>query len=82
MKCGSKNESASKFVNDVLSNPGTVRTELSRGGVEYRLPKGDFGISKEISPNRVPGAFGGSFFSEITGKGIEKRTGSAGEGDK
>lgn len=35
-----KNESASKFVNDVLSNPGTVRTELSRGGVEYRLPSG------------------------------------------
>lgn len=35
-----KNESASKFVNDVLSNPGTTRTELSRGGVEYRLPSG------------------------------------------
>lgn len=35
-----KNESASKFVNDVLSNPGTVKTELSRGGVEYRLPSG------------------------------------------
>jgi filamentous hemagglutinin len=35
-----KNESASKFVSDVLSNPGTVRTELSRGGVEYRLPSG------------------------------------------
>ncbi|MFZ3621159.1 hemagglutinin repeat-containing protein [Leclercia barmai] len=35
-----KNESASKFVNDVLSHPGTVKTELSRGGVEYRLPSG------------------------------------------
>ncbi|HGG9108906.1 hemagglutinin repeat-containing protein [Enterobacter cloacae] len=35
-----KNESASKFVSDVLSNPGTVKTELSRGGVEYRLPSG------------------------------------------
>jgi len=33
-----KNEFASKFVNDILSNPGTVKTELSRGGVEYRLP--------------------------------------------
>jgi len=27
-------------VNDVLNNPGTVKTELSRGGVEYRLPGG------------------------------------------
>lgn len=27
-------------MNDVLSNPGTVKTELSRGGVEYRLPSG------------------------------------------
>ncbi|WP_230136816.1 hemagglutinin repeat-containing protein [Enterobacter cloacae] len=35
-----KNEAASKFVNDVLSNPGTAKTELSRGGVEYRLPNG------------------------------------------
>jgi len=35
-----KNESASKFVSDVLSNPGTVKTVLSRGGVEYRLPSG------------------------------------------
>ncbi|HHY6312615.1 TPA: hypothetical protein ACV5TO_004934 [Salmonella enterica] len=35
-----KNEFASNFVNDVLSNPSTVRTELSRGGVEYRLPSG------------------------------------------
>ncbi|EIW0248496.1 TPA: hemagglutinin repeat-containing protein [Klebsiella pneumoniae] len=44
--------------------------------------KGDFGISKEMTPSRVPGAFGdfgGSFFSEITGKGIEKRTDSMGE---
>lgn len=35
-----KNEIANKFVHDVLSNPGTNRTELSRGGVEYRLPNG------------------------------------------
>jgi filamentous hemagglutinin len=52
---------------------------------KYTEVKGDFGISKEISPSRVPGAFGdfgGSFFSEITGKGIEKPTGSVGEGDK
>ncbi len=44
--------------------------------------KGDFGISKEMTPSRVPGAFGdfgGSFFSEITGKGIEKRADSMGE---
>nr|HEK7838322.1 filamentous hemagglutinin [Klebsiella pneumoniae] len=44
--------------------------------------KGDFGISKEMTSSRVPGAFGdfgGSFFSEITGKGIEKRTDSMGE---
>ncbi|MCS5880231.1 hypothetical protein LNP17_04210 [Klebsiella variicola subsp. variicola] len=42
---------------------------------------GDFGISKEMTPSRVPGAFGdfgGSFFSEITGKGIEKRADSMG----
>ncbi|VEC96605.1 Putative large exoprotein involved in heme utilization or adhesion of ShlA/HecA/FhaA family [Klebsiella variicola] len=44
--------------------------------------KGDFGISKEMTPSRVLGAFGdfgGSFFSEITGKGIEKRADSMGE---
>lgn len=28
-----KNESASKFVSYVLSNPGTVKTELSRGSL-------------------------------------------------
>lgn len=35
-----KNEAASNFVNEVLNNKGTVRTVLSRGGVEYRLPNG------------------------------------------
>ena len=35
-----KNEAASQFVSDVLNNSNTVRTELSRGGVEYRLPDG------------------------------------------
>jgi filamentous hemagglutinin len=35
-----KNEAASNFVNEVLNNKGTVRTDLSRGGVEYRLPDG------------------------------------------
>lgn len=35
-----KNEAASQFVRDVLNNSNTVRTELSRGGVEYRLPDG------------------------------------------
>ncbi|XJQ54611.1 VENN motif pre-toxin domain-containing protein [Edwardsiella ictaluri] len=35
-----KNEAAGNFVNEVLNNKGTVRTDLSRGGVEYRLPDG------------------------------------------
>nr|WP_230942544.1 hemagglutinin repeat-containing protein [Burkholderia stagnalis] len=35
-----KNAAASEFVNGVLSNPATTRTELSRGGVEFRLPSG------------------------------------------
>ncbi|WP_075508668.1 VENN motif pre-toxin domain-containing protein [Gilliamella sp. App2-1] len=35
-----KNAAASKFVKEVLENPNTIRTELSRGGVEYRLPNG------------------------------------------
>ncbi|HGN9374401.1 TPA: hypothetical protein ACK11E_004493 [Citrobacter pasteurii] len=35
-----KNEAASQFVNEVLNNTNTVRTNLSRGGVEYRLPDG------------------------------------------
>ncbi|WP_221411441.1 hypothetical protein [Rheinheimera tangshanensis] len=35
-----KNEAASQFVNKVLNNTNTVRTNLSRGGVEYRLPDG------------------------------------------
>ncbi|EER8598145.1 contact-dependent inhibition effector tRNA nuclease [Escherichia coli] len=35
-----KNEVAGNFVNEVLNNNETVRTDLSRGGVEYRLPDG------------------------------------------
>ncbi|WP_431221659.1 hemagglutinin repeat-containing protein [Serratia sp. L9] len=35
-----KNEAAGRFVNEVLDNANTVRTDLSRGGVEYRLPDG------------------------------------------
>lgn len=35
-----KNAAASEFVNQVLNDPATTRTELSRGGVEFRLPNG------------------------------------------
>lgn len=35
-----KNAVASEFVEEVLTNPGTVRTPLSRGGVQFRLPGG------------------------------------------
>ena len=35
-----KNAVASEFVKGVLENPNTIKTELSRGGVEYRLPNG------------------------------------------
>ena len=35
-----KNEAAKQFVNEVLGNTNTVRTDLSRGGVEFRLPDG------------------------------------------
>ncbi|WP_080433278.1 hemagglutinin repeat-containing protein [Burkholderia ubonensis] len=35
-----KNAAASDFVNSVLNNPNTTRTERSRGGVEFRLPSG------------------------------------------
>jgi len=35
-----KNEAANQFVTEVLNNPNTVRTELSRGGVEFRSPDG------------------------------------------
>jgi len=35
-----KSEAANKFVNEVLNNTNTVKTDLSRGGVEYRLPDG------------------------------------------
>jgi filamentous hemagglutinin len=35
-----KNSAANDFVKEVLTNPASVRRELSRGGVEYRLPNG------------------------------------------
>ncbi|WP_118986682.1 hypothetical protein [Photorhabdus sp. CRCIA-P01] len=35
-----KNAAANKFVNEVLGNPNTIKTELSRGGIEYRLLDG------------------------------------------
>ena len=35
-----KNETANRFVNEVLNNKNTVKTALSRGGMEYRLPDG------------------------------------------
>jgi hypothetical protein len=35
-----KNAAARAFVKDTINNPQTVRTELSRGGVEYRAPSG------------------------------------------
>lgn len=35
-----KNEAPGSFVNEVLNNKGTGRTDLSRDGVEYRLPDG------------------------------------------
>ncbi|CAI2460176.1 VENN motif pre-toxin domain-containing protein [Serratia liquefaciens] len=35
-----KNEAAGRFVNEVLDNANTVKTDLSRGGIEYRLPDG------------------------------------------
>ena len=35
-----KNTAAEGFIRDVLNNPDTVRRELSRGGIDYRLPTG------------------------------------------
>ena len=35
-----KNEMGSKFIQGVLDNPKTIRSELGRGGVEYRGPTG------------------------------------------
>ncbi len=49
---------------------------------KYTEIKGDFGVSKEVTPSNLPssfGDFGSSFFSEITGKGIEERIGSMSE---
>ncbi|WP_395755591.1 hypothetical protein OT793_12300 [Edwardsiella ictaluri] len=48
-----KNEAAGNFVNEVLNNKGTVRTDLSRGGVEYRLPD-----SRSVPYNSI-GSFSG-----------------------
>ncbi|MBU9834727.1 VENN motif pre-toxin domain-containing protein [Rahnella sp. L72c] len=47
--------------------------------------KGEFGLSKEITPSNVPSPFGdlgGSVFSEVTGKGIEKISSPSSNGDK
>ncbi|EIY9400740.1 contact-dependent inhibition effector tRNA nuclease [Escherichia coli] len=47
--------------------------------------KGDYGLSKEMKPSKVSSSFGdvgGSAFSEITGKGIEKISSSNANGDK
>lgn len=35
-----KNDLANQFVSDLLNNKSTIKTDLSRGGVEYRLPDG------------------------------------------
>ncbi len=35
-----KNAAASEFVNQVANDPSTTQTNLSRGGVEFRLPNG------------------------------------------
>ena len=35
-----KNAAASEFVNQVLNDPSTTQTNLSRGGVDVRLPNG------------------------------------------
>ncbi|WP_432807498.1 hypothetical protein [Proteus hauseri] len=35
-----KNAAANNFVNEVLNNKSTVKENLARGGVEYRLPDG------------------------------------------
>ncbi|SFO10436.1 filamentous hemagglutinin, partial [Xenorhabdus japonica] len=35
-----KNAAAEQFVRSILNNPNTVRNELARGGLEYRLPNG------------------------------------------
>ena len=52
---------------------------------KYTDIKGDLGLSKEITPSKVPSSFGdlgGSVFSEITGKGIEKISSPSSNGDK
>ncbi|WP_421260837.1 hemagglutinin repeat-containing protein [Aeromonas jandaei] len=52
---------------------------------KYSEIKGDFGISKEMTPSPVPSSFGdlgGSIFSEVTGKGVEAITKQNGTGEK
>ncbi|HEY3591870.1 MAG TPA: VENN motif pre-toxin domain-containing protein, partial [Buttiauxella sp.] len=52
---------------------------------KYTDIKGDLGLSKEITPSKIPSSFGdlgGSVFSEITGKGIEKISSPSNNGDK
>jgi uncharacterized protein RhaS with RHS repeats len=42
-----KNATADEFVRRVLTDPNTVRTDLSKGAVEYRLPNNGQGIRFE-----------------------------------
>ena len=52
---------------------------------KYTDTKGELGLSKEITPSNVPSSFGdlgGSVFSEVTGKGIEKISSPSSNGDK
>jgi RHS repeat-associated protein len=39
-----KNEQAAKIVSDILNSPEAVRTELSQGGVEYRIGQDGQGV--------------------------------------
>ncbi|MDS7874005.1 hemagglutinin repeat-containing protein [Klebsiella pasteurii] len=52
---------------------------------QFTEVKGDYGLSKEMKPSKVPSSFGdlgGSIFSEITGKGIEKISSPGSNGDE
>lgn len=52
---------------------------------KYTDIKGDLGLSKEFTPSKLPSSFGdlgGSVFSEITGKGIEKISSPGSNEDK
>ncbi|WP_338512571.1 hypothetical protein VRB10_04735 [Erwinia aphidicola] len=43
-----KSEAANQLVNEVLNNKGTVKTDISRGGIEYRLPDGKGGALTQM----------------------------------